>query len=862
MDVNNINEWLTYDDVLLMPKYSNITSRKQVDTSGQLTKNININVPIVSANMDTVTESSMAIAMARQGGIGIIHRFMSIEEQVNNVRAVKRSEAIVIEKPYTLTPEHIIRDAKNLMKEKNITGILVTDNVGRLVGILTNRDLMFEDNLLMPIAEVMTNKEKLVTAPPNTNIEAAKSIFKQHKIEKLPLVDKNGILRGLITTKDIQKKELHPLASKDKKGRLLVGAAIGVKDDYLERAEAIINEGCDVLVVDIAHGHHENAIRTIKAIRDKFGEVELIAGNVATAEGTLDLIKAGADCIKIGVGPGCFAAGTRILMSNGFYKNIEEVKPGDRVVNKDGNPVTVKDAFCTGVRSVYKIRNSIFYEDTYVTPDHNYFVGDLNTTSIETLHSRGYVALLQVQSKTVPKSSKYKWKEIKDLERDALLMPRNIKLEIKPDFEIILNKRKGGNSKTGIIYKIDARLIPSYELGYLFGLFLGDGSAHTPYYKGSHRGAVNWYLGLNEENIVKKLKECINKLFNKQPRVYRKKNIIKVIFYYKPLADFLDNFGKRKNKALPEQYLVDNEDYLNGLLEGLIDSDGFKEDGGRIKFDNTSKRLIELFSVLNYLLTGVFPNNKKKGISVGKLKNANIENFSTSYVAEIINTGKKRLTEEYQIAKLLERENINLYLKVYDLEVDCPTHSFIANNAIVHNSVCSTRIVTGAGVPQLSAVIECSKVATEIGIPTIADGGIKQSGCITKALAAGASTVMIGNILAGTEESPGQTVIKGGRKFKIYRGMAGFGANISKREKEVNKENVDITDLVPEGVEGTVPYKGSVAEVIYQLVGGLRSGMSYVGAHNIKELWKNAEFIRITPAGLKEGHVHDIDQIK
>ena len=474
-----IQDSLSYDDVLLVPKFSNITSRKHVDTSSQLTRGIKINVPIISANMDTVTESATAIAMARQGGIGIIHRFLPIKEHVEEVLAVKRSEAIIIEKPYTLSPEHTVKDAKILMGQKKITGIPVVDNAGRFAGILTRKDLMFEDNNLRVIADVMTPKPDAVTAPINTSVETAKEIFRENKIEKLPLVDKNGILKGLITAKDILKREMYPLASKDSRGRLLVGGAIGVRGDYLERAEALVNAECDVLCIDIAHGHSQTVIETIKALRERFSDVKIIAGNVATAEGTLDLINAGADAIKCGVGGG---------------------------------------------------------------------------------------------------------------------------------------------------------------------------------------------------------------------------------------------------------------------------------------------------------------------------------------------------------------------------------------------SVCSTRIVTGSGVPQFSAVFGCAEVANDAGIPIIADGGIKQSGDIVKALAAGASTVMLGNLLAGTEESPGQTVIKNGRKFKIFRGMAGFGANISKRERENSFD--DISDVVPEGVEGTVPYKGNLSEVIYQLLGGLRSGMSYCGAHTIEELWKNAEFIKITSAGMKESHPHDIDVLK
>ncbi len=860
--VQEIREALSYDDVLLVPKFSNITSRKHVDTSSNLTKNIRINLPIISANMDSVTEANMAIAMARQGGIGIIHRFLTVEDQVNEILKAKRSEGILIEKPYTLTQDHIIKDAKKLMNEKKITGIPIIDGVGRYVGILTNRDLMFEDNLLRSISEVMTPKDKSITAPANTDTETAKILFKQYKVEKLPLVDKSGILKGLITAKDIMKRDMYPLSSKDKKGRVLVGGAIGVKGDYLERAEALINADCDVLCIDIAHGHSQQVIDTIKALRDKFGDVEIIAGNVVTPEATLDLINAGADAIKVGVGPGCFAAGTRILVSNGSYKNIEDVQAGDRVINKYGKPVNVKKSFCTGIRKVSKIRNSIFYQDTYVTSDHRYWVGDLNSTSIETIQSRGYSTLLELQSKTIPKMSKYKWKEIKDLKQDVLLMPREINFELDNFFEIILNKRVGGNWSVGFNYKEDIILTPCYELGYIFGLFLGDGSSHSGFDKknNSHVGSVRWYLGKHEIEKANKLIECIVKIFDKECSLNYKKNIIQIILYYKPFADFLQTFGKRENKELPTKYLIKNREYLQGILDGLIDSDGHKEESGRIRFTNTSQKLIELFNILNYLLTGVFPNNIKRKPSIGGLKNVKLENVNEIYIGEIINTGEKRLTEEYQVAKLLENKETELYEKVYDLEVDCETHSFIANNAIVHNSICITRIVTGAGFPQFTGVLECAKVGNEVGIPIIADGGIKLSGDITKALAAGASTVMLGNLLGGTEESPGQTIIKNGRKFKIYRGSAGFGSVMARKLKENGSD--DLSEVVPEGVEGTTPYRGNVSEVIYPLLGGLRSGMSYCGAHNIQELWKNAEFVKITGAGLKESHSHDIDQIK
>ncbi len=469
---------LSYDDILLIPQRSSVVSRKDVDTRTYLTRNLVLSLPIISANMDTVTESAMAIAIAREGGIGIIHRFLPIEHQVVEVQKVKRSEGIVLEKPYTLLPTQTLEEAKHRMGDYHVSGMLVVDEYGKLMGILTNRDILFEDNIKRKIAEIMTPQKDLITAPFGITPDKAKELLHKHRIEKLPLVDEHGFLQGLITTSDLLKKDQHPFASKDRKGHLLVGAAIGVKDDYLERAGALLNAGADVLVVDIAHGHSEHVIRTIRSLRDTFGDVEIIAGNIATPEGTEDLISAGADCVKIGVGGG---------------------------------------------------------------------------------------------------------------------------------------------------------------------------------------------------------------------------------------------------------------------------------------------------------------------------------------------------------------------------------------------SVCSTRIVTGSGVPQFTAVFACAHAAQRYDIPIIADGGIKASGDITKALAAGAATVMLGNLLAGTEESPGQTIIRGGKKYKIYRGMAGFGANLSKRERE--RQETNLQDMTPEGVEGVIPYRGNVTEVVKQLLGGLRSGMSYCGARTLKELQQHAQFTRITPAGMKESMPHDIDII-
>jgi IMP dehydrogenase len=429
--------------------------------------------------MDSVTESSMAIAIAREGGIGVIHRFMTIGDQVDEVLKVKRSESVMIEQPYTIKPNMTVEDAKNLMHEYGVSGLLVEENGKRLAGIITRRDITFETNLQSRVSDLMS--KDIIIAKDGTTIQQAKQILHNHRIEKLPVIDDRNRIVGLITSKDILKMDQYPYASKDKKGRLLVGSAVGVKGDYLERTEALLEAGSDIIVVDIAHGHSDNAINTVHMIKKAFPNCELIAGNVATGEGANDLIRAGVDAVKVGVGSG---------------------------------------------------------------------------------------------------------------------------------------------------------------------------------------------------------------------------------------------------------------------------------------------------------------------------------------------------------------------------------------------SICITRIITGSGVPQLTAIIESVKVAKEYGIPVISDGGIRTSGDATKAIAAGSSSVMVGSLFGGTDESPGKTMIKNGKKFKMYRGMASFYASLGRKYREGGSQvadSVDLNDYVPEGVEAMIPYKGSVVEIIRQLVGGLRSGLSYCGAKTINQMQTNAEFIKMSPAGYVESQPHDVD---
>ena len=473
---------LTFDDVLLVPKRSAIRSRSLVSTKTYFSRSIQIAIPIISANMDTVTEAHMAISMAHAGGIGVIHRFMPVKEQASQISRVKRAESFIVDDPLVVPADAKVSDARQMLEDANVGGLGVINSQGKLIGLITTRDILLESHPNRLVSEVMTSLDRLLTAPVGISMEEARTQLHKRGVEKLPLVDEQGSLQGMITTKDIVKLEKHPDATKDAKGRLRVAAAVGVRDIDLERSLACANAGADALVVDIAHGHSDMAIDMVRRLKDRLPDVDVIAGNVATPEGVHDLASVGADAIKVGVGPG---------------------------------------------------------------------------------------------------------------------------------------------------------------------------------------------------------------------------------------------------------------------------------------------------------------------------------------------------------------------------------------------SICVTRTVTGFGVPQLTAVAECSKAGQEAGVPIIADGGIRTSGDIVKALAAGASAVMVGSLLAGTDESPGAVIMRDGRRHKIVRGMASLTANIDRREID-GYTDVDPTDwerVIPEGVEAIVPYRGGANEILTQLVGGLRSGLTYCGANTIQDLWEAAEFIRITPAGMIESKHHDVQAV-
>jgi inosine-5'-monophosphate dehydrogenase len=851
LDRKFAKEGLTFDDVLLVPAESRVLPN-DVSTRTRLTRSIELSIPVVSAAMDTVTEARLAIALAREGGIGIVHRNLSIEEQVAEVDKVKRSESGMIVEPVTLPPDALVRDALELMERYKVSGVPITDASGVLVGILTNRDLRFETKFEQPVSALMTSRN-LITAPVGTTLEQAEEILHKHKIEKLPVVDGEMRLRGLITVKDIQKKIEYPQATKDDRGRLRAGAAVGVGPDAVERAQALIAAGADLLIVDTAHGHSAGVIEMVRKIKSA-SSVEIVAGNIATAEATRALIDAGADGIKVGIGPGCFGAGTRVLMADSTYKDIETVAAGDRVINMHGEPVTVRKAWCTGIRDVVAVRHTASALETVVTPDHNYWVGELATVSATSVAARGYAAVLERPTKRG--TSKLRWKEVGESVGDTFLLPRNAAFELPDHFRFDIGefaKRESSLAR----YRRDTE--DSYVLGYMFGTFLGDGDAFINSNGRSEIGRVCWSFGPEEEETALKLAESVEWVTGVQPSVKRGKTI-QIYLFSLQWARLLATFGKRTEKHLPLRFRCGNPVYLKGLYDGLIASDGFFASDGRACFKNTSRELVELFGVLCFQLWGSFPNVHREAPSAGGLVGTTDERCNEAYVSRLNVTHFKRHLDEYQVVKQLEQRDLGVAVPVYDIEVDCDTHSFIANNAIVHNSICTTRVVAGVGVPQVTAIYDCAEAAAAEGIPVIADGGMTSSGDIAKAIGAGADTVMLGSLLAGTEESPGEVILSQGERYKEYRGMGSLGAMKARsfsKDRYFQGDVEDVDKLVPEGIEGRLAYKGPLRPIVYQLIGGLRQAMGYCGAATIEEM-KAARFVRITGAGLRESHPHDV----
>jgi inosine-5'-monophosphate dehydrogenase len=849
-----VQEALTFDDVLLVPAYSNILPR-DVSLKTRLTRKIEINVPLVSAAMDTVTEARLAIAMAQEGGVGVIHKNMTAERQAYEVSAVKKYESGVIKDPITVSPHITIREVMDLTRAHRISGVPVVDR-GDLVGIVTSRDLRFETRLDEPVTKIMTPKERLITVREGFRQEEAIALLHRHRIEKVLVVNEKFELRGMITVKDIQKAKDYPQACKDEFERLRVGAAVGVGAGTDERVEALADAGADMVVVDTAHGHSQGVLDRVRWVKQNFPKIQVIGGNIATAEAARALVEAGADAVKVGIGPGCFAAGTRVLMANAQYKNIEAIRPGDRVINRDGQPVTVVQAWCTGVREVMQIRHAASFWGTLATPDHRYLLGDLATVSATTVASRGYVNVLERPTRSG--AAKIGWMPIGEVAQGTCLFPRQVHFELPETLTLDLTEFAIRKELQLARYRTTIR--ESYALGYLFGAFLGDGHAFIAKSRNSEQGRVSWYFGAQEQEIADKLSRCVQEVTGVVPTQVAAGKLINVYLYSLQWARLLARFGKRHEKHLPADLLCANTEYLQGLFDGLVDSDGHTGADGRIGFCNTSQALVELFNLLCLLLKGSLPNCHVDPPSADGLSGTADENCRDSYRARLNVSHEKRLTENYQVLKLLDRQPFKIALPVYDIEVDCPTHSFIADNAIVHNSICTTRIVAGVGVPQITAVSNVADALKGAGVPLIADGGVRYSGDIAKALAAGAYCVMLGGLFAGTEEAPGEVELYQGRSYKSYRGMGSLGAMAQQQGSSDRyfQDSAEAEKLVPEGIEGRVPYKGGLVAIIHQLVGGVRAAMGYSGCATIDEMRENARFVRITSAGIRESHVHDV----
>lgn len=605
------------------------------------------------------------------------------------------------------------------------------------------------------------------------------------------------------------------------KDNLISSISVGVKErDYqLIRDIKSSDYKIDYITIDIAHGHADSVKNMIEFIKKEAPEAFIIAGNVSTTEAVADLQHWGANAIKVGIAPGCFAAGTRILMANGFYKNIEDIEPGEYIINKEGKSVKVKNSFSTGYRDVVKYRTNTGIGFTTCTADHRHFIGDLSTNNC--IESTGYAKNLDKMSKTVPKQSKYKWKEIENCNKhnSVLLLPKNIDFKLKKEFSIPLYKKD-------INY---VTLANNYDLGYIFGTFLGDGNAKIDLRKsGSVNSAyITWSFGKHEIDIVNKLNNALFNIFNKEGVVKELDNMLLVIFYDKPFTEFISQFSKRTDKHLPENLLVDDKKYLQGIFDGLIDSDGHT-DKTRLRFDNTSKQLIELFNVLSYILYKHFPNNNERIASSG-FDDCNLDNCSQAYRTTLLQRPEYRMTNDYQVVKILEEtDDIIDHVETFDLEIDDETHSFIANNVIVHNSACTTAFMTGFGSRncQGSTVYECAQRAN---IPIIADGGIVYPADIAKAVVLGATMVMCGSLVSGCTDSPGELKFINNEYVKEYWGSAS--------QHESGKSN---------RIEGTmklVPYKNkTVLEQMHYLKECLQSAISYGGGNTLEALsyvqWK------------------------
>ena len=884
---------LTFDDVVLIPAASSVQPR-DADTRSRFTRELTLQVPLVSAAMDTVTEARLAIALAREGGIGVIHRNLPVEAQAAEVDKVKRSEFGIISDPFALTPQHTIADAQVLMSRYHISGVPVVDALpqGRLIGIVTNRDLRFESDPARPLAAVMTS-ERLVTAAVGTDLEEAKRLLARYKIEKLPLVDGEGHLRGLITTKDIEKARKYPRSAKDARGRLLVAAALGVSPGNLERAEALVAAGVDALVVDSAHGHSSRVVAFAREVKQTFRgrDVQVVAGNVSTYAGAEALCEAGVDAVKVGQGPGsiCHHGDTLILMGDGTVRRIAEVGVGDLVVTHTGDVQPVTRVYRRRYRGQL-VRLSVrgCSRPLRMTPNHP--VWGVGTDEGGNLPAE------------LPEP---RWRAAADWRTDDLVV-----LPVRRSFwrptTYVLSRGSCGTRGRWEAPVLGGLVVMASESAAFSEATATALRQETPSPAPAGRREVRadpafmrligYYLASGHCSGARSAREVVFGLH--QGEVGVRRDVLQLcgsvfgcwtgrlvpepcgpgvalVIEDNELAGFLEELVPEEGagRRIPAELLDQPEEHLRQLLTGLLRSDA-RVDAAclQVVYETASLQLAhQLADIL--LRLGYLPKMAEEGpVQPGTAGTVTVHLCGAQarrFLEDLPGLGRtpapgaaregvrsRRLFRErglvFAAVKRVELEPED-ELDVYNLEV-ARDHSYVAERVAVHN--CTTRVVAGVGMPQLTAVWECSRAAERFGVPVIADGGVKYSGDIPKVIAAGGNTVMIGGLFAGTEESPGELEIYQGRSYKVYRGMGSLGALEEGSRDRYFQEGAQ--KLVPEGVEGRVPFRGPLADTVFQLEGGLRSGMGYCGAATIEDLRRNGRFVRITAAGLRESHPHDV----
>ena len=604
------------------------------------------------------------------------------------------------------------------------------------------------------------------------------------------------------------------------------------------------------ICIDVANGYSEKFVETVQKFRQYFPDKIIIAGNVVTSEMTEQLILAGADIVKVGIGPGCLEKKSKILMANGTYKNISDIKEGEYVINKNGVPKKVLNVINNGMKYVNKLTTNNWHEDTFLTDNHSLLIGDLSTSSEKSISSSGIAKLLDKNTRTG--ETKYKWKLLDDIDENKqfLLMPKKYNWQIEENFKIDLSNYMDyykGHILSNTIETINEKktifnkfLESTYDLGYIFGMFLGNGTHHLTINKKTNCEGedISWTLNKNRPDIIEKLYNSILNILNYECSIVDINNSKKIVCYNKCLTKLFLEFGKKTDKHLPEKYYCKNIDYIQGIFDGLIDSNGHEEkyvNNTVFRFDNTSKSNIELFywCCLNLNISFSSSNRGKRD---GNLKDINKDNLNDCF--SIKTHTMNRFTKDYVYSSLKENTKTRELVETYDLEIDCETHSFIANNTIVHNSVCTTRKQTGVGYPQLSAVIECADAAHGLGGLIISDGGCTVPGDFSKAFGGGADFVMSGGFFSGHTESGGELVEEDGKKFKMFYGMSSDTAMKKYVGGVANYRS-------SEGKTVKIPFKGPVENTITDLLGGIRSTLTYVGAKFLKELSKRTTFIRV-----------------